>query len=390
MKKRSKVLLAVVTAILVATLALTVGVLASDNTPTLEINGANVSFESTVHLFYSVGYDNVDAPADIELLVWKEYEGIHVDKLVSGTEDARLSSGGDVNEGTVQGRYFEYDGLSAAEMTTNVYARAYTVIDGEEVYSPVVKYSILNYALNMLGVTGKGTETVSLRNMLTAMLEYGATAQLHFAPESTAPLANEDFVKITLTGTTFADGTTKSLVRVGDKVTLTAPTTEALPYVRWTNADGKLLSARNEYVLTAKNNIAVSATLTNEASSFGAYDHVVVIGVDGAGTFRTFCQIILPLSVSMMITVFLFSFSWQWTDTFYTNLFYVTDGPRLFTREFLGIPTSLKLDEVGKELYETAIKNTCGIMIILPLVVVYLFLQRFLVQGIERSGISAA
>lgn len=112
--------------------------------------------------------------------------------------------------------------------------------------------------------------------------------------------------------------------------------------------------------------------------------------LDGAGTFRTFCQIILPLSVSMMITVFLFSFCWQWTDTFYTNLFYVTDGPRLFTREFLAIPTSLKVDEVGKELYETAIKNTCGIMIILPLVVVYLFLQRFLVQGIERSGISAA
>ena len=43
--------------------------------------------------------------------------------------------------------------------------------------------------------------------------------------------------------------------------------------------------------------------------------------VDGSGVFRTFFQIILPLSVPMMITVFLFSFSWQWTDEFYASVF---------------------------------------------------------------------
>ena len=44
--------------------------------------------------------------------------------------------------------------------------------------------------------------------------------------------------------------------------------------------------------------------------------------LDGSGVFRTFVQIIIPLSVPMLITVFLFSFSWQWTDMFYTDLFY--------------------------------------------------------------------
>ena len=48
--------------------------------------------------------------------------------------------------------------------------------------------------------------------------------------------------------------------------------------------------------------------------------------VDGSGTFRTFFQIILPLSIPMMITIFLFSFSWQWTDKFYTELFFSSSG----------------------------------------------------------------
>jgi ABC-type glycerol-3-phosphate transport system permease component len=39
-------------------------------------------------------------------------------------------------------------------------------------------------------------------------------------------------------------------------------------------------------------------------------------------------------------------------------------------------------------MYQTAIRNTCGLMIIAPLIVVYLVGQRFLIQGIERSGVT--
>jgi len=51
--------------------------------------------------------------------------------------------------------------------------------------------------------------------------------------------------------------------------------------------------------------------------------------LDGSGVFRTFFSIIIPLSVTMLITVFMFSFCWQWTDNFYTNLFYTTAGDKL-------------------------------------------------------------
>jgi multiple sugar transport system permease protein len=109
--------------------------------------------------------------------------------------------------------------------------------------------------------------------------------------------------------------------------------------------------------------------------------------VDGAGTLRTFFQIILPLAVPMMITVFLFSFSWQWTDEFYTNLFFTSDEIYMMP-DVCTVPISLYNPTfAGWDLYKQVIENTAGMMVIAPLIILYLFCQRYLVQGIERSGL---
>ena len=109
--------------------------------------------------------------------------------------------------------------------------------------------------------------------------------------------------------------------------------------------------------------------------------------IDGSGTFRTFIQIILPLSIPMMITVFLFAFCWQWTDDFYTNLFFTTNKTILMPK-VVGIPSTLETNYAGQNLYYSAIRNTCGLMIIAPLILLYCFGQRFLIQGIESSGLA--
>ena len=110
--------------------------------------------------------------------------------------------------------------------------------------------------------------------------------------------------------------------------------------------------------------------------------------MDGSGTFRTFLQIILPLSIPMMVTVFLFAFCWQWTDNFYSGIFFNSTNNKLLV-DIVQIPTSLKLDgHAAQDLYYTAIRNTCGLMIIFPLVILYIFGQKFLVQGIESSGLA--
>jgi len=111
--------------------------------------------------------------------------------------------------------------------------------------------------------------------------------------------------------------------------------------------------------------------------------------IDGSGVIYTFIKIILPLSVPMMITVFLFAFSWQWTDDFYIPLFMPLSKTVFLSKGYIGIPNTLSTAYAGKSFYESAIKNTCGLMVIAPLIVMYLFCQKHLVQGIERSGLTA-
>ena len=115
--------------------------------------------------------------------------------------------------------------------------------------------------------------------------------------------------------------------------------------------------------------------------------------VDGSGVFRTFFQIIIPLSVPMMITIFLFSFSWQWTDEFYASVFLpakfgASNKIYMMPDVYQNIPNVLVRDGmVGADIYSNVIQNTGGMMIIMPLIILYLFCQRYLVQGIERSGL---
>lgn len=114
--------------------------------------------------------------------------------------------------------------------------------------------------------------------------------------------------------------------------------------------------------------------------------------VDGSSTFRTFFTIIIPLAIPMLVTVFIFSFAWQWTDDFYTSIFFEPgywdkEGALQFMSSITGVPASLKLATNNLENYASAITGTATILIALPLIIAYLFVQNFIVQGIERSGI---
>lgn len=110
--------------------------------------------------------------------------------------------------------------------------------------------------------------------------------------------------------------------------------------------------------------------------------------VDGAGVIKTFVRIIIPMAVPMMVTIFMFSFSWQWSDTFYTSLFFTSTKSSILLPNIVKIPPSLDTNYVAQATYETAIRNTCGILILLPLVIIYMFAQRTLIEGVERSGIT--
>ena len=116
--------------------------------------------------------------------------------------------------------------------------------------------------------------------------------------------------------------------------------------------------------------------------------------VDGSSTFRTFFNIILPISVPMLVTVFIFAFAWQWTDEFYasgTSIFYLTsywsseDAIKLISN-IATVPKSLQKYNNGGVI-ASAVRGTASILIVLPLIIVYLFVQNKIVEGVERSGI---
>lgn len=114
--------------------------------------------------------------------------------------------------------------------------------------------------------------------------------------------------------------------------------------------------------------------------------------VDGSSTLRTFFSIIIPISIPMLVTVFIFAFSWQWTDDFYTKIFFDDYTKMSFMSTIDKVPTAigeaLKYETSAiYESYKATLSGTASILIALPLIVMYVFLQRRIVEGVERSGI---
>jgi multiple sugar transport system permease protein len=111
--------------------------------------------------------------------------------------------------------------------------------------------------------------------------------------------------------------------------------------------------------------------------------------MDGAGPFRMFFRVMFPISRSATIVVALFSFVWNWNDYYFPSLY-------MFTAE--NVPLSITLARMAGELaraegagemtvYAEAIKMAASFLIILPLLVVYLFAQRWFIEGVERTGL---
>lgn len=105
--------------------------------------------------------------------------------------------------------------------------------------------------------------------------------------------------------------------------------------------------------------------------------------VDGAGPFKTFFTIIIPMAKSMLVVIFSLSFAWQYTDTFYSDLL-LSDVRMLPSMSAMLSQTNLE----NADYYLNYVRgNTAQIMSILPLIVLYCILQKQIIQGIERSGL---
>jgi len=118
--------------------------------------------------------------------------------------------------------------------------------------------------------------------------------------------------------------------------------------------------------------------------------------IDGAGGIRTFLTIMLPNSIPPIITVMLFAFVWQYNDTFYASLF--MNNSELIANSIAALPANVNqklpqlLGIVGTEAradpnHAAMIVDTGILMAIAPLIIMYLFVQRYFVESVERPGV---
>ncbi|MBP2071762.1 carbohydrate ABC transporter permease [Thermoanaerobacterium saccharolyticum] len=109
--------------------------------------------------------------------------------------------------------------------------------------------------------------------------------------------------------------------------------------------------------------------------------------IDGAGPWYTFFRIMLVNAMPAVITVAVFSMVWQYNDTFYSQLFTMPTD-HILTLRLSTIQATLEfIDEIKDPMVSQLAVYAGTILIILPILVIYLLMQKYLVEGIERSGI---
>ncbi len=113
--------------------------------------------------------------------------------------------------------------------------------------------------------------------------------------------------------------------------------------------------------------------------------------VDGAGHFRTFFSIMLPAAVTVLVTVVLFSFVWYWNDVFYVNLYNrnfwsLSNCIDMAKYSFANYPEFQGFSEFDPVISKN-LRSVAAILIIGPLVLLFIVLQRYFVESVERSGI---
>lgn len=113
--------------------------------------------------------------------------------------------------------------------------------------------------------------------------------------------------------------------------------------------------------------------------------------IDGCNRFRAFFSIMLPNAKSALLTVFLFSVVFYWNDYYISSLFFTDNQTIALMVKNLDSRLSVKLfnsSAVKASPREQIVWLEAGCLIsVFPMLVMYTFLQKYFIEGIERSGI---
>jgi multiple sugar transport system permease protein len=101
--------------------------------------------------------------------------------------------------------------------------------------------------------------------------------------------------------------------------------------------------------------------------------------IDGSGRFRYLWTVVAPLSKPVFITSAIFTFLANWNSLFWPLI--MTTSPEMRTL-MVGLQTFNS--EAGDDFHLLMAASSLAIV---PIVIIFFFLQRYFIQGIARTGL---
>ena len=115
--------------------------------------------------------------------------------------------------------------------------------------------------------------------------------------------------------------------------------------------------------------------------------------IDGASVMKTFFKINLPLAKSGFIITFVLSFAFNWNDTYFSEIYFkdkiqtsnllLQQVRETYTATY-GATASAGMDAY----FNSGIEAAAALLIIAPLVILYILLERKMMDSIDKAGIA--
>ncbi len=117
--------------------------------------------------------------------------------------------------------------------------------------------------------------------------------------------------------------------------------------------------------------------------------------VDGSGVLGTFIKIAIPLAGPAFLICGLYAFVWYWNETTLARAYFGQTHTSLLmslesyisTYRSLFAQGRMTMDSVS-EVYNLGVQYSMTLIAIAPLIIIYLFVQKGFVEGIDKSGIA--
>lgn len=102
--------------------------------------------------------------------------------------------------------------------------------------------------------------------------------------------------------------------------------------------------------------------------------------MDGCGPIKMYWYLIMPLSLPALITTMIFTFIWTWND-FFTQLLYISD----IKLDTVAVGLRMFVDAMGQSSWGALFAMST--LSLIPLFVIFIFFQKYLIEGITAGGV---